>query len=454
MHLHCIGINHRRVSVTLRERLAFSEEALKAALTRLRRGELQQSAVSEMVILSTCNRVEVYAVAPEYVFDALEAFLAETRTVSAAEFHPYLYHLADEKVVEHLLRVAAGLDSLVLGEPQILGQVIYALELARGQNAVGPVLSRLFQSAIHAGKRVRTETAIANNPTSIPSVAVRLAADIFTNLDTTQVVVLGAGEMAELVVEALRKRGVANFLVVNRTLEHARQLTTHWQGNIASFENLPAALESADILIASTGAPYALIHPPLVARVMANRPKRPLVMIDIAVPRDVDPGVQQISGVSVYDMDSLQEYQSKSMISRELQVPYAETILTEERAAFTEYLNTHELLPLISALRQQAELIRQIELEKTLRHLPDLSPAELKHIEGLTKALVNKILHAPTTRLRSEAGCEHAAEFTSVARSLFSLQINHNEPPPCHFASGTCNHNHSDDSLQTPAFNL
>lgn len=423
MHIHCLGLNHRTADISLRERLAFPEESIRAALARLGCGSgSQPDAVSELVILSTCNRVEIYAVSKDLAFDALEDFLSEVQGVSREEFTQHMYRLADMDAVDHLFQVAAGLDSLVLGEPQILGQVVSAWELARGQSSVGPVLSRLFQSALHTGKRARTETAIGHNPASISSVAVSLAEGAVHDLPSARILVLGAGEMAELAVEALRKRGVNDIQVVNRTLERARLLAGRWGGKADTFENLTAAMTRADILIASTGAPHTIVQADLVSTVMRLRPERPLFIIDIAVPRDVDDQVGNIPGVSLYDMDTLQERLEDSLSRRANEIPHVEVILDEERTAFMDYLATLDVLPVIAAMRQQAEAIRVRELEKTLRRLPDLGPSERKRLDALTQALVKKILHAPITRLRTEAGSPQSAEYAEAARALFDLE--------------------------------
>lgn len=455
MHIHCLGLNHKTASIQLRERAAFNEEALKAALARMGCGHTGMDAVSEMVILSTCNRVEIYGVASDLDFDLFEKFLSDSRKVPLPELKPYLYHLSDEQAAEHLLEVAAGLDSLVLGEPQILGQVTHALEIARSQDTAGPLLSRLFQAAIHAGKRVRTETAISRNPASVSSMAVRLAVDAFPDIESAQVVVLGAGEMAELVVEALIKRGASRLLVINRTEARAHQLADRWGGEATTFEYLPEALQQADILVASTSAPHPLIYEEHVQAVMEIRGERPLVMIDISVPRNIDPGVGQVPGIGLYDLDTLKEYLSQSMAARESQMPGALSILAEEQAAYLEYISTLDLLPLIKDLHEQAESIRQTELEKTLRRLPDLSDVERKRIEALTEALVNKLLHAPITRLRAEAQCPRVADYAFVARSLFGLgthQQAQDDGSKCGFSSNPCPlHPDIGDLSQPPA---
>jgi glutamyl-tRNA reductase len=420
MHILCLGLNHQTAPLDLRERLVFGEDTLRAALSRLGCGE-SIGAAAEMAILSTCNRVEIYAASSRPSFTELEAFLSEARGIPAGNLHSHLYRHTDGQAVRHLLDVAAGLDSLVMGEPQILGQVTRALELARGAGASGPLLDRLFQRAIHAGKRARAETTISRNPASVSSLAASLAQRSVRNLGQAQVVILGAGEMAELAVEALRKRGASKVLVLNRTLERAEALARRWQAEASTFERLDEALTAADVLISSTGAPHTIIFPGIVERIMAGRPSRPLVMIDIAVPRDIDPACGRIPGVKVYDMDSLHAQLEQSLAERESQVPHVKAILDEEEAAFMAYFHSLDMLPLIAEVRQQAETIRRAELDKTLRRLPGLSEAERVHIEAMTQALVKKLLHHPTARLRAEAASPRAPEYATLARALFDL---------------------------------
>jgi len=420
MHIHCLGINHTTASVSLRERLAFNDDNLRATLARLGCGMIQGS-LNELVILSTCNRIELYAVSPRFTSDDLSLLLSDARGVAAEEFTHHLYHLMDENAIRHLLQVASGLDSLVLGEPQILGQVTNALELARGTGSIGPILSRLFQRAIHAGKRARTETHIARNPASVSSLAASLAEISVNNLEGAQIVILGAGEMAELAVEALRKRGASKVLVLNRTLERAEALAKRWQAESSTFERLKEALTAADVLISSTGAPHTIIHSGMVERIMNERVSRPLVMIDIAVPRDIDSTCNDLPNVTVYDMDSLHARLEHSLAEREAEVPLVKAILDEEASKFMEFFKSLDMLPLIADLRQQAESIRQAELNKTLRRLPDLNEAERARIEALTQALVKKLLDTPTNRLRAQANTPSAPEYADVARTLFGL---------------------------------
>ena len=434
MHILSIGLSHTSTPIHLRERMILGEDQIRAALSRLSCRHLSGN-MAEMIILSTCNRIEIYAVSSQEIFIELEIFLSESRGVLRDEFIPHLYHHKDLDAARHLFHVAAGLDSLVVGEPQILGQVTRALELARGQNMAGPVLNRLFQSAIHAGKRARTETAISRNPASVSSLAASLSERVVHPIAEAQIVILGAGEMAELAVEALRKRGANRILVVNRTLERADALAQRWAAQATTFENLHPALISADILIASTGAPHTIITTELVNQTMQARAQRPLVLIDIAVPRDIAPEIANIPHVRLYDIDNLNAQLESSIAERMAEVPQVKSILEDELSQFAEYLKSLQMIPIITDMRPQAELIRQGLLEKTLRRLPDLTETERGHIELMTQVLVKKILNAPTQRLRAEASCPHAPEYATVARTLFGL--NKGEEL-CSFSGNAC----------------
>jgi glutamyl-tRNA reductase len=421
MHIYCLGLNHNTTPLDLRERFSLREDAIRSALARLSCGHLATS-IAELVILSTCNRTELYAASSHMAIAELEALLSDTSGVPANQFYTHAYRYEDLDAARHLFEVAAGLDSLVIGEPQILGQIVRALELSRGQNMTGPVLNRLFQSAIHAGKRARTETGISRNPASVSSLAASLAERVVHPIAEAQVVILGAGEMAELAVEALRKRGANRILVVNRTRKRAHLIADRWGAQVGTFENLNAALASADILISSTGAPHTILSVEMVKQAMDARPQCPLFLIDIAVPRDIDPDAANIPHVELYDIDNLNAKLEGSLAERMAEVPQVRAILYEEISEFAEFMKSLEMLPIIADIRQRAESIRQEMLEKTLRRLPDLTEAERARIEAMTQALVKQILHAPTQRLRAEASCPHAPEYAAVARTLFGLQ--------------------------------
>jgi glutamyl-tRNA reductase len=427
MHILCLGLNHTTAPLALRETLALGEDVVRIALSRLACGHVP-TPLNELVLLSTCNRIELYAASSGPVFAELETFLSSVSSVPVDQFRPHLYRFEGIGAARHLFEVAAGLDSLIVGEPQILGQVTRALELAREQNTAGSLLNRLFQAAIHAGKRTRTETAINRNAASVSSLAASLSERAVHDISEAQIVILGAGEMAELAVEALRKRGAQKILVVNRTLERAQALTQRWNAHATTFENLQAALDSADILIASTGAPHTIISREMVAETMRRHPERPLVLIDIAVPRDIDPEAASLPHVKLYDMDKLNAHLEHSLMERLAEVPQVRNILNEELLLFEDYLNSLDMLPLIANMRQNAEAIRQAELEKTLRHLSDLTEEERHHIEALTQALVKKLLHAPTQRLRAEATSPRASEYATLARTLFNLSEERSHP--------------------------
>jgi glutamyl-tRNA reductase len=423
MHIISLGLNHTSAPIHLRERLAFDEEQIRASLARLACGQIHSS-LTELIILSTCNRIEIYAASNQLAFAELEAFLLDARAVLAEEVHPFIYRRHGMEAVDHLFRVAAGLDSLVVGEPQILGQITRALELARGQNSAGPILNRLFQAAIHAGKRARTETAISRNPASVSSLAASVAEKTLGHIKTARVVILGAGEMAELTVEALRKRGVERIRVINRTLERAHEMAHRWGAETGTYEFIQQALGEADIVISSTSAPHIILTAGMIEQAMQTRAHHhPLVLIDIAVPRDIDPDAGNIQGVKLFNMDGLNAQLEDSLASRMNEVPHVSKILEEEVHEFGQFLSSLEMLPLIADIRQQAEAIRVVELEKTLRRMPDLTDAERQRIEALTHSLVKKILDRPTRRLRDESACPHAPQYAAVARNLFGLNL-------------------------------
>jgi glutamyl-tRNA reductase len=424
MHIFSLGLNHLTAPVALRERLAFDEEQIRSSLSHYFSAQ-RKTSLAELVILSTCGRVEVYAASNQLAYAELEAFLSDATGESLAHLHPYFYRCQELEAARHLFDVAAGLDSPLIGEPQILGQITRALNLARSQNAAGPTLNRLFQAAIHAGKRARTETAISRNPVSVSSLAASAAEKTLGQIKTASVVVLGAGEMAEWTVEALRKRGVKKIRVVNRTLERAHALAHRWNAESATFESLPESLGEADVLIASTAAPHFIVSAELIANVMHSRKERPLVLIDIAVPRDIDPDAGNIPHVKLFDIDGLSAQLEDSRARRMEEVPKVRQILYEELIKFEKYWKSLEMLPVITDIHQQAEAIRAAELKKTLSRMPNLTEADRERIEALTQSLVRKLLDSPTRRLRAEATSQRAPDYAALARMLFNLSDEH-----------------------------
>lgn len=425
MHIHCLGVNHQTAGLSLRESLAFTEEEIRETFAEWQPDHLRLAGqVDEVLILSTCNRVEIYAVADRWVFPQLENYLCEVRNIQIADLEGHSYRLEDEDAIVHLFQVAAGLDSLIVGEPQILGQVARSFHLAQEQKVLGPILTRLFQAAIHAGKRARSETAISQSPTSIASAAIRLVEELIPNLAKANIGILGAGEMAELAAGALQKRGLRRISFINRTFEKALSLADKLGGEAVPISCLSENLINLDVLITATSATEPLITKEMVREVMARRNERDLVFIDIAVPRDIELAVVDIPGVHLHDLDALQRYLEVALARREDEVPRVEAILAEEKGEFLNYLSTLEVAPIISAMHQRAEYIRKTELEKTLRHLPNLTSEDRKRLDALTSALVKKILHAPISHLREEAGTPQAMQVAEAAKSLFGLDGN------------------------------
>jgi len=426
MHLLCLGISHHNAPVELRERLSLSAERLKEAIARV--GPMRNRAnscleLSELAVLSTCNRLELYAVSDKRDFADLLAFIEDATGVPAADFEAICLRLVGIEAVMHLFRVASGLDSMVLGETQILGQVTSSYDLSREYGAMGPIVSALFRAAIHAGKRAHTETAISRNPGSISSVAARLASDKVRDIGAAHVVVIGAGEMAELAVEALRHREVRDITVLNRTRERAEELARRWGAVALGFDRIAEALEAADIVITSTGAPHFIITPALVLEALAKRPERPLILIDIAVPRDVDPQVHEVGNAHCYDIDDLEARLEDSLAERREAVPLVEGIIADETADFMEYLRSLDMVPLVTALRAKAEAIRVAETEKTLRHLSHLSEEDRARIEFLARSVLSRFLHEPTLRLKALAGDGCAADYAQALRHVFDLPV-------------------------------
>jgi glutamyl-tRNA reductase len=428
LYILCIGLNHKTASLSLREKLAFTDVAHPGWNANLQH-------ILEMVLVSTCNRTELYATSTQPGYDEIEAFLSNISGVTVSSFHHNLYRLSGESTADHLYRVATGLDSLVIGEPQVLGQVTRSLERALEAGSCGSVLSTLFRSAIHAGKRARAETGISHNATSISSLAAALAAKEIKDLEAATVMVVGAGEMAELAVEALRKRGALQVTVINRTLKKAKLLAERWQASAFTFKHIEEWLLKADIVISSTSAPHAIITAERMEEIMHKRSQKPIIMVDIAVPRNIAPEVSRVRGVSLFDLDTLEQRVRHLLEARSAEVPAVEAIIAEEKAQFMAYMQTLDVLPLITDLRKQAETIRNHELEKTFHHLPGLTDVERKRIDSMTRALVKKLLASPTQRLRIEANCTYAQEFSTVARTLFDL---HDHSDLCAFSKGKC----------------
>jgi len=414
-----IGISHRTAPLEVRERFSFGPEELKGALREL----VQSPRVKEGVILSTCNRVEVYSALenPQGGREEVEAFLSRSRGVPREAFAPFLYAKFGEEAVGHLFRVASSLDSMVVGEPQILGQIKEAYTLATEAEAVGFLLHRLFQRAFFVAKRVRTETGIGDRAISVSFVAVELAKKIFGELQGKAVLVVGAGEMCELAAKHLRSAGADRIKVTNRTWQRAVELAEKVGGEPVPFEDLKAVLPEVDIVLSSTGASEYIIRKGDVAWALRERRRRPIFFIDIAVPRDVDPEVNDLTDAYLYDIDDLQEVAELNVRDRLKEAERAEAIVKEEVEKFCRWYNTLEAVPTIVALRGWAEGIRRAELDKSLRSL-DLPPRQRDEVEALTEAIVNKLLHHPIRFLKESSARGEAEPYVDLVRRLFGLE--------------------------------
>jgi glutamyl-tRNA reductase len=393
-----IGVNHKTAPIELRERIAISRDELPDATRALAAVE----GVSECLIVSTCNRVEMLACVESPETD-LTGFLHQHFGLDPALLAPHIYEHRNQEAVRHLFRVAASLDSMVVGEPQILGQVKDAFAVARASGTVSGQLEHLLQAAFAAAKRVRTETAIGSNSVSIASVAVELARKIFGSLNGRTVFLVGAGKMSELAARHLVQQGAGAILVTNRTQERARQLAEPFNGRVIPFEKLYETATEADIVISSTGAPHPIFRKEHGQAFMHKRRNRPMFFIDIAVPRDVDPAMNNIEGIFVYDIDDLQSVAASHMAERSAQAGDAESLIRLEVERFHQRQRTVNVAPAIVTLQRQAEEIRQSELKRIHAKLGSLSAEQLAAVETLTRGLVNKFLHPPMQALKQAA---------------------------------------------------
>jgi glutamyl-tRNA reductase len=398
MTLALIGVNHRTAPIALRERIAISEEDLLETTRALAAVE----GVSECMILSTCNRVELLVVVERPETD-LTGFFHRHFGLERALLEPHIYERWDRDAVRHLFRVAASLDSMVVGEPQILGQVKVAYSAARAAGTIAGQLEHLLQSTFAAAKKVRSETEIGSSSVSIASVAVDLAKKIFGSLQGRTVLLVGAGKMSELAARHLVAQGAGAILVSNRTQERALQMAAEFQGRVIPYDQMHEAASEADIVISSTGAPHPIFRREHGQAFMHRRKNRPMFFIDIAVPRDVDPAMGELEGIFVYDIDDLQAVAAAHLADRTREASDAETLIAGEVERFHQKQRTVNLAPAIVALQRQAEEIRQTELRRVHPRLGTLSVEQVAAVEALTRGLVNKFLHPPMQALKQAA---------------------------------------------------
>lgn len=421
MEILVLGLSHNTAPIDLRERLFVAERDLPKPLEML--GESPE--LAERMLIATCNRVEVYAVVEGAVERAVEGItdcLAAYHSLEKAAFSDKLYAYTGAQAVRHVFRVASSLDSMVVGEPQILGQVKAAYSVARSQEATGLILNNLLEQAFHVAKRVRTETGIAASPVSISSVAVELARKIFGELTGRSVLILGAGEMAELALRHLLDDGVRTVLVANRSYDRALVLADQFQGRAVTFESFRQEMVGADIVISATAAPHVILKKEDMQAIILQRRHRPIFLIDIADPRDIDPACNEVDNVYLYNIDDLRSLAAANLKEREREAERAEAIIQREVGAYLDWLRALDVVPTIVSLRQRVEKIRQAELQKALGRMGELTPQQRETIATMSTTMVNKILHQPMTELKRRAALQDGHLYTTVLRRLFGLE--------------------------------
>jgi glutamyl-tRNA reductase len=411
-----VGLNHDTAPVAVRESLAFPGESLAGALAQLR----WRTGLDEAMILSTCNRVEVYGRAAACGTAAIAAFLAGYHGKAVADVDRHLYRLEGEAAVRHAFRVAASLDSMVVGEPQILGQVREAYEAAEKAGSLGPVLRALRNRSIAAARRTRTETAIGRSAVSVSHVAVDLARELLGGLQGRSVLLLGAGKMSELAARQMVLQGARTTLLGGRTITRAEQIASTLAGRAAPLESLRVELAKADVVLSGTGAPGVVVRRADVAAAQDVRRGRPLVLIDIAVPRDIEEGARDVAGARLYDLDDLRALAEARLGERRKQASVAESILEEEIREFLEWERSLEGVPLLVELRSRADAIRRAEVENARKRLGPLTPEQERALEAATSAIVNKLLHRPTVQIKRLASDGQPGHL-GLVRELFGL---------------------------------
>ncbi len=418
MRFQLIGVNHNTAPVEVRERLAIPESRLPEACKKL----AEHPGIEEGMILSTCNRVEILANTKNGAGADLRGFLQNYFHLDRDELDQHLYEYSEHEAVRHLFRVASSLDSMVVGEPQILGQVKEAYATARAVGAVRAQLDQLVTRAFAVAKRVRTETAVGSSSVSIASVAVDLAKKIFGNLQGKHVYLVGAGKMSELAARHLMAHGCASIFVANRTYDRAVSLAYKFKGQAIHFEDLHNTCDRADIVITSTGAPHAIFRREHGEMFLSRRRNRPMFFIDIAVPRDVDPAMNKLDGIFVYDIDDLQQAVASHVADRRKEAERAEAIVTLEVERFQARIQTLDVVPTIVSLQDHLETIRQAEIDRVRGRLGPLTPDQEMAVEALTRGIVNKIMHTPISTLKSAAREPEATTVIDLVRRLFNLQ--------------------------------
>jgi len=429
MHLIVVGLSHKTAPVEIREKLAVPESRLGEALVRL----CSYQGVKEGMLLSTCNRVEVYSVVEEVEsgYGRIQEFLADTHlSLSSEQLTPHLYCHTGDRAIGHLFRVAASLDSMIIGESQILGQIKDAFEVALAHKSTGVIMNKVVKKAISVAKRVRTETKIAEMAVSVSYAAVELAKKIFSNLSEKTVLLVGAGEMAKLAARHLIAQGVQHIRITTRTPQHAVDLADRFGGTPVPFEQFREEMAAADIVLVSTGAAHYLIGAEDAQRAVDKRRNRPMFLIDISVPRNIDPAVRHVDNAFLFDIDDLKQRVQQNRAERLQEAEKADGMVSEEVLATMEWMKSLEVTPTIVALRSRVDEIKQAEVEKVLGRLGHLSQQDRELVEGLASSIVNKLIHRTMVTLKTEINSSNGPAFVEAARRFFHLDQspNHHRP--------------------------
>jgi len=414
-----VGVNHKSAPIEIREKLALSNTALGESLKQL----FQHPLILENVILSTCNRVEIYALVNDQKegIISLKKYLASYNEISLQELDKYTFSYANEETVEHLFNVSSSLDAMVVGESQILGQVKSAYSIAREFNTTGMILNQLFEKSFSVAKKVRSETCIAEKAVSISYVAVELAKKIFGDLKDKVVMLIGAGEMAELAAHYLISNGIKHILVTCRTFERAIELARKLKGSAIRFENFTDELSNSDVVLSATSSENFVIRKNMIEKIIHKRKNKPMFFIDIAVPRDIDPEVNDIENSYLYNIDDLKKIADSNILEREKEAAIARKLIKKEVTSFSYWLKSLHVTPTITSIREQVEKIRVSEMEKTFSKLNDLTEKQKTAIEIMTLGIINKILHKPTVALLEQTKTNNGQWYIKVARHLFHL---------------------------------
>jgi glutamyl-tRNA reductase len=420
MNIVVVGLSHKTAPVEIREKVAFAPTQMERPLSQL----VALEEITEGVIVSTCNRVEIYATTRDMAGGTarIKRFMADYHSVPLETLEPCLYALHGEEAILHVFRVASSLDSMVVGEPQILGQIKTAYGYAAEYRSSGIILNRFLHKAFSVAKRVRTETKIASSAVSVAFAAVELARKIFDDLSDKTVLLIGAGEMCELAAKHFLNNGAKGVMVTNRTYDRAEKLAEEFGGRAIHFEDFVEQLHKVDIVLTSTGAPHHIIGPRDVEEALRRRKYKPMLFIDIAVPRDIDAKVNDLESAYLYTVDDLQEVVAANLQQRAEEAKKAEAIVVQEIGQFSRWLANLEVTPTIVAMRARFDEIRRLELEKTLASWKDLPPDGQKRLDALTSAIINKLLHTPTSLLKRSDQGGRADLYVDSLRNLFDLQ--------------------------------